>query len=893
MTRAHAFRRSASRLATILSVMCAPAAAQSNPDAALPAIHAARAVHPPLIDGRLIDEAWAAAEPATTFTQRDPDEGMAPTERTEIRFLFDDSALYVAARLFDSEPTHIMRRLSMRDNGGADADVISIYVDPMHDHLTGAIFRVSAANVQQDSILFNDTWTEGAWDAVWQSAVTIDEMGWSAEMRIPLSQLRFNAADKQTWGVNVERHIRRKNEYDWLSMVPKNESGTASRMLDLTGLDDIKPTRRVELLPYAGARNEFIAPESGNPFNDGSRAFAAAGLDAKLGVTSNLTATATVNPDFGQVEVDPAVVNLSAFETFFEEKRPFFLEGSQIFSNYGRGGSNSFWGFNNSEPQIFYSRRIGRAPQISLDDDDHKDVPAATTILGAVKLTGKTDSGWSLGLLEAVTSREDARISNDLTNSRSIVEPFTNYAVARVQRDIGRRFGVGMLSTSVRRRLETNALRDALVESAYVAGSDAYLFLDEKRDWVIVGNIAASRVNGSSTVIEKLQKAAQRYFQRPDAPHVRLDPTRTSLSGYTGRINLNRNSGLWQVNAALWAGSPGFESNDLGFLSTGDRAGMHAVLLFRDVKTRRYSRSWNAWIAKYYTWNFGRELQSNGLSASANWNSLNYWNINTNVGRNWRTLDDRLTRGGPSAEAPGGSNWNINVNSDSRKRMSLGAGARLRWTDEGGWSRNVNANLAIKPSERVILTLGPTLDRSSTVAQYVTSVTDATATSTYGARYVFGALDQTQVAMTTRVSVILSPTVSVQVYAQPLIAAGDYFGFKELARPRAFDFAEYGSALGTIFRDAAEKEYVVDPDSSNAAESFRFDDPDFSLRSLKVNAVFRWELKPGSTFYVVWTRQQKDEANPGSFNARRDTRAMLRAPGDDVLLFKIAYWIGR
>src|SRR4030095_6309161 len=276
----------------------------------------------------------------------------------------------------------------------------------------------------QHSILFNDTWTDGAWDAVWQSAVTIDETGWCAEMRIPLSQLRFNAADKQTWGVNVERHIRRKNEYDWLSMVPKSESGTASRMRDLTRLDGTKPTRRVELLPYAGARNEFIAAETGNSFNDGSRAFATAGLDAKLGVTSNLTGTATVNPDFGQVEVDPAVVNLSAFETFFEEKRPFFLEGSQIFSNFGRGGSTDFWGFNNSEPQIFYSRRIGRAPQISVDDD-FTDIPAATTILGADKLTGKTNSGWSLGFLDAVTGEENARVSNGLVSSRSIVEPFT------------------------------------------------------------------------------------------------------------------------------------------------------------------------------------------------------------------------------------------------------------------------------------------------------------------------------------------------------------------------------------------------------------------------------------------------------------------------------------
>ena len=883
----------ASRLATIVFLTCAPAAAQNLPGTPPPLIHAVRAVVPPVIDGRLTDEAWNTAEPATTFTQRDPDEGRAATERTEIRFLFDDEALYVAAHMFDREAALITHRMSTRDAGSADADIISIFLDPMHDRLTGAIFRVSAANVQQDSILYNDTWTDGSWDAVWQSAVTIDEGGWCAEMRIPLSQLRFNGGDRQTWGVNVERHIRRKNEYDWLNMVPKNESGTASRMLDLQGLDGIKPQRRLEVLPYTAARSELVAPESGDPFNDGSRMFAAAGLDAKLGVTSNITATATVNPDFGQVEVDPAVVNLSAFETFFEEKRPFFLEGSQIFSNYGRGGSNDFWGFNNSEPQIFYSRRIGRAPQISLDGD-HTDIPAATTILGAAKLTGKTNSGWSLGLLEAVTSQEHGReVTTGLPISRSIVEPFTNYAVVRVQRDINPRFSIGMLSTAVNRRLETTTLRDELTRSAYIGGADAFVFLDKKRDWVIVGNIAGSRVSGTTTAIKALQESAQRYFQRPDAPHVRLDSSRTSLAGYTGRINLNRNSGLWKVNAALWAGSPGFESNDLGFLSTGDRAGMHAVVQYRDVTPGRYLRFWNAWVSKYYTWNFGRQLQANGLSANGNWTLLNYWNVNTNVGRWWRTLDDRLTRGGPSAVAPAGGNVNVNVNSDGRKRLALNSAARFRWSDAGDWHRNVNASITITPSDRVNLTVGPTLERSYTVAQYVDTIEDTTATATYGSRYVFGALDQTQLSMTSRVNVILSPFVSIQVFAQPLIAAGDYFGFKELARPRTFDFTEYGTAIGSLARDAAAAKYLVDPDGTGSTESFTFDDPDFSLRSLKVNAVFRWEIKPGSTLYAVWTRQQTDETDPGVFRAGRDVRAMLTAPGDDVILFKIAYWFGR
>src|SRR5688572_11997316 len=399
-------RRLAGSLATLLCLTSPAAAGQGSggPDRD---VRATRTAQAPAIDGKLTEETWALAAPAGDFTQRDPDEGKPPTERTEVRFLYDDGALYVGARMFDSEPARITRRLSTRDNS-ADADVLSLYLDPMHDKLTGAIFRVSAANVQQDQVLYNDTWTDGTWDAVWESAVSIDETGWSAEIRIPLSQLRFPGGDQQTWGVNVERHIRRKNESAWLEMVPKSQSGLASRMRNLTGLDGLRPTKRLELLPYAAARNEFIAPRrAGNPFNDGSRGFASAGLDMKWGVSSNLTLNATVNPDFGQVEVDPAVVNLTAFETFFQEKRPFFLEGSQIFNNYGRTGSNDFWGFNNSEPQLFYSRRIGRAPQMGAAGD-FVDTPTATTILGATKLTGKTMGGWSMAFLEAVTGEESA-----------------------------------------------------------------------------------------------------------------------------------------------------------------------------------------------------------------------------------------------------------------------------------------------------------------------------------------------------------------------------------------------------------------------------------------------------------------------------------------------------
>jgi len=877
----------------LITVSSATGRAQSPPPSTRQ-FRVTRAPRPPVIDGRLTDEVWAAAEVLSDFTQVDPDEGQPATERTEIRILYDDTALYVGARLFDRQATKISRRLATRDADG-DADRIVVYLDPMHDRRTGAMFQVTASNVQSDGVLYNDTWTDTSWDAVWQSRVTVDAEGWSAEMRIPLSQLRFTGADRQTWGLNIARFIRRNNETSWLQMVPKSETGLVSRMVDLSGFDGLKPARRLELLPYSAGRTEFITPQrSGDPFNDGSRTFGSAGLDMKWGLTSNLTVDATVNPDFGQVEVDPAVVNLSAFETFFPEKRAFFLEGAQILGNFGRLGANDFWGFNNSDPQLFYSRRIGRSPQLQASGD-FVDPPRATTILGAAKLTGKTSGGWSLGLLEAVTSEEMARTSTSLVDGRALVEPFTNYAVARVQRDIrGGRAGAGFLTTAVTRRLDRPVARNALAAGSYVFGGDGYVFIDKDKEWVITGDLAGSHVNGSHEAITQLQRAPQRYYQRPDAPQVHLDPTATTMSGFTGRVNLNRNTGLLRVNAALWGVSPGFESNDLGFHTTGDRAGMHVVGIWRNVTPGKILRSRNLWVSKFYTWNFNREIQSDALMSNFNATFLNYWNIGATGFFGRRGLDDRLTRGGPLAENAAERNVNWSIGSDGRKALSFDIGNSYGWNAAGGWNHGLNVNVNIKPADRISLSVGPEWTRSYGFAQYVQSVDDPTATNTFGGRYVFSGIDQWQLAMTTRANVIFTPHMSLQVFMQPLLATGDYKGFKELAQPRTLNFLEYGQGPSTLAFDPLSHTYTADPDgTAGAAPPFTFGNPDYNFKSLRVNAVFRWEMRPGSNFYAVWTRQQQDFSDPGVFSPGHDIRSMFGAPGDDVILFKIAYWIGR
>ena len=403
------FARIAPVAAAVLAVAVSAAGAsrpRSEP-APPPSVEAVRAGRADPVDGRLDDAAWQAALPFTDFTQRDPEEGQPATEATELRLVYDDEALYVGARLHDREPDRIVKRLSRRDEG-AEADRFSIYLDPRRDRLTGVRFEVSAAGVQSDEIIYNDTWMDDSWDAVWLSEVHHDAQGWSVEMRIPFSELRFLPGESQTWGINAARFIQRKNESDWLVLVPRAESGLASRMAELTGIRGVRPRTPLVLVPYAAAGIELGPAEPGDPFFDGSDPFGGVGLDLRRKLGSGFALDATVNPDFGQVEVDPAVVNLTDFETFFPEKRPFFVEGAQIFDNFGRNGPNSFFGFNRSEPDLFYTRRIGRAPQ-GAPEGTFTSSPRATTILGAAKLTGKTASGWSVGVLEAVTGREFAR----------------------------------------------------------------------------------------------------------------------------------------------------------------------------------------------------------------------------------------------------------------------------------------------------------------------------------------------------------------------------------------------------------------------------------------------------------------------------------------------------
>ncbi|HXI12682.1 MAG TPA: DUF5916 domain-containing protein [Thermoanaerobaculia bacterium] len=847
---------------------------------------AMRAARAPSIDGDLSDEAWTAAEEISGFTQRDPDEGKPATQNTTVRVLYDENAIYLAARMDDTSP--VTTRLGRRDQS-LESDWFRVYLDPHHDRRSGASFQVNPSNVQFDTALFNDTSSDPDWDAVWESATSVDPKGWSAELRIPYSQLRFPNRPVHTWGINFVRRISRNNENVRLIHTSKKETGFVSRFGDLTGIEGIRPRRGLEILPYAVARGDMRNSISRiDPYNSTRELGADLGVDVKYGLTSNLTLTGTVNPDFGQVEVDPAVVNLTQFELFFPEKRPFFVEGASLFT-FGKGGSNHNFGFNFSSPTFFYSRRIGREPQgIGRLDYDYLDAPRESTILAAGKITGKTGNGWTVAALDAVTQQERATFSLGLTEQRQTVEPFTNYFVSRIAKDLGEKGRVGTLFTAVNRSVpdELSYLR----QSAYLAGVDGYWAFG-KRDVILEWFAGGTLVQGSREAITLTQRAAARYYQRPDAGHVELNPDRTSLSGVGGRVTLAKQTGDWKYNLQAQSYSPGFENNDAGFLQRSDATATHAVLLYTNSDVTKRTREREFWVSKYQNWNWDGDLTANGLSGAGYVELKNNLYFFGGGGTGLERMDDRITRGGPLVRRPVAFHSDGGFGRDARKRFFYEASYNQSMNLEGNRFLSVNGLLGFRPTSNLSLRLTPSLSRSRDVAQYVRTIADPLAATTFGNQYVFAEINQRSLEVGTRVDWTFTSALSLQVYLQPFIASGDYRGFRELRKPATYDYDRYGSDRGTIALNDTTRRYTVDPDGTGGASQFSFADPDFNFRSMRGSAVLRWDFRPGSSLYFVWNENREETGRVGDFQVGRDLSAITRAPSDDVFLVKLTWWL--
>jgi len=842
-----------------------------------------------LLDGLLSETVWTN-KPISEFTQSDPKEGEKATELTEVWVAYDDDALYVAAKLYDSQPDSIVGLYARRDDM-PESDIFAFAVDSYFDRRTAFVFALNPAGSMLDGTFYNDSWNEWSWDGIWDYGIHKNSKGWYVEMRIPFTQLRFKDEDEMKWGINFYRRIHRKNEEAHFVQVPKKESGYVSHFATLIGLRGIKSKQRLELLPYFVSKAQYLIHDADDPFYKGKQYRLNAGADLKLGLGSNLTLDATFNPDFGQVEVDPAVVNLSAFETFYQEKRPFFIEGGNIF-RFGSGGANSNWGMNWGDPRLFYSRRIGRAPQGSVERDGFVDYPTETRILGAAKLSGKIGDNLSLGIINAVTERTFATIDSSNFKSEEEVEPLTYYGVFRAQKEFNSGSqSIGMIGTAVIRDLEYLPLKDRLSDKAFTLGIDGWTSLDSSQTYVVTSYLAGSYSHGSENYLVRLQRSSRRYLQRPDAAFLKIDSNLTSLSGYVGRVAVNKQKGNIIFNSAVGILSPGFESNDLGFQSRADVINAHVVSGYRWYEPDNFSRSKSAVLAYFRNYNFDGDVIGQGILNFGNIQFLNYWGLGYNVGYNFSAYSTDLTRGGPITKRPNSLFLNLHGYTDGRKKLTAFFGGEYFENNAGDNGFGINLDFNWKPSSKLIISFGPSLNKNFETAQWAGRFEDKYADETYGNRYVFGEMKQTTISSNIRLNWTFTPKLSLQLYLQPLISVGNYENFKELAKPRTYDFNYFGENGSTIKYDSNSEEYTVDPDGIGPAVSFSFQNPDFNYKSLRANLVLRWEFSPGSAFYFVWTHDKTNFDDPGRFSAGRDFKNLWNAEANNILMIKFSYWL--
>ena len=839
---------------------------------------------PPQIDGILDDEAWLAGEWIDDFTQFEPYNGRPSLQRTEFKIVFDANNIYVAIKAFDTAPDSIVKRLTRRDD--VDGDMVGIGFDSYHDLRTAFVIGLSAGEVKFDRMDTNDGQNQDStWDPNWWGKTTINEEGWVAEMKIPFSQLRFEKSSDGIWGLEVFRQLYRHNELSFWQHIPKDAPGLVHLFGEIEGLANIKPRKIFDITPYGVASLDGYQAQAGNPFASGHDYRFNAGLDAKIGVTNNMTLDLTVNPDFGQVEADPSEVNLTAYETFFEEKRPFFVEGNNI-TNFGIGLGDGGIGNDN----LFYSRRIGRRPQgyPSIQDNEYADIPRSTAIISAAKLTGKTQNGLSVGFIETVTAEGKAEVDSLGTRSFQTVEPLTNYFVGRVQKDnnAGNTIFGGMF-TSVNRNLTDN-LKSSLHSSAYSGGLDFTQYFRDKT-WMFNVNAALSTVKGSELAMVRTQRSSARYFQRPDADHFSLDSTRTSLTGTGGRMQIVRsgNSHWSFMGAMLWK-SPEFEVNDIGYMRESDNIIQVLWVGYRQWEPKGFYRNYNINFNQYSAWSFGGEHMVDGLNASGNITFKNFWNANAGGEFNFNSVSNSMLRGGPMMRMPASVNTWYSAGTDSRKKLVFRVNGGFNKGFSGSSLTNrIGGSITYKPTNTLVLRLSPSYSATENQLQYVGR------RSFEGEnRYLFGTIDQKVLSMSLRVDFNLTPDLTLQYWGQPFVASGTYSDYKMITDYRASEFSDrFHTFTPSQIEMVDNSNYQID-ENGDGTNDYSFSKPDFNVQEFLSNLVIRWEYNPGSTVFLVWSQTRSNFDPESVFNPGENLGDLFGVKPYNVFLVKFSYRFG-
>ena len=868
-----------SALGAVLVLVSQGAPAQSSDSVPAKRMRAIRLSGPAStiqFDGRLEDPVWANAAWIKDFAQKIPHEGAPPSDSMQIAIFYDDDALYVGARMYSRDPSKLQAPLSRRDNT-SQADHLWISFDSFHDRRTAYSFGVTASGVRMDwyHATDNELDIDAGWDPVWEAKANIDGLGWTTEMRIPFSQLRFNDQPVQVWGFNADHWNPRTSEDVFWIPVPSNRTGWSSFMGELVGIEGIQPSRRLEVMPYAAADARFRSDvDAADPFNSDANLGARAGADVKMGLGPNITLDATVNPDFGQVEADPAVVNLSAFEVFFDERRPFFTEGSRLLRGNG--------------PSYFYSRRIGASPTCDTGAD-FVQCPNNATILAAAKITGRLPTGMSLGALGAVTGREAAGTYDLATGEfgRVVIAPPTGYGVARVQQEFGASKSiVGVTFTSVQRDLDP-VLQPVYAHHAYSGGVD-WLLRWDRGAYELRGWLGGSHMRGDPRAIDRVQRSAVHFFQRPDAGYVNYDSTRTTLSGSVGDVWFRKTKGNWLYDLEYGWESPAYDPNDAGRLGNSDGRYGFAGLRYRQTKPGRWYQSYNVSLSSQAEFDYGGDKQFHFNELYGEVTFKNFWNLSSYVDYLPRAYDHSATRGGPTMATASSWNWVV--------RLSNNFGAKNSWVgrvyygeDElGGETYRVSGELSIRPSTRFQFTATPNYLRDITARQFVTRFDGSGPPETYGTRYVFARIDQSTFLIQLRANYTVGPDLTLELYGEPFAASGQYYGLGELAQARTFNLREYGTDGTTIARDSVGDYTITD---NGGADTLRISNPDFNILSFNSNVVLRWEWRRGSTLYLVWAQGRFSQAPTARHVGFDDLMSSFTAPGDNFLAVKVSYWI--
>ncbi len=837
------------------------------------------------IDGRLNEEIWTVAPAIRDFIQSEPDEGAPPTDAMEVRFVYDDDALFVGARMHSRSPAEIQAPMSRRDEGTGQAEHIFVSLDTYLDRRTAYTFGVTAAGVRFDHYHPNDNRgrPDREFDPVWEARVSIDTDGWVAEMRIPFHQLRFTAGETQVWGLNIYRSVPSRNEEVYWSLVRRTERVWASRFGELRGIAGTRPTKRIEVLPYVASSSTMTgSPAAGNPFDDGRTLDGRVGGDLKMGLGPNITLEATINPDFGQVEADPAEVNLTAFETFFDERRPFFVEGSRLL---GAGDRRQPW-----EPggtAYFYSRRIGARP-VGAASGDFVEYPATSTILGAGKISGRLSSGTSVAILSAVTTDEFARTFDRRLAllQRQRVAPWTTYGVGRVQQEFGPAGSTaGVMVTTTHRDVGSGEPLASLATRNAVTASGDSLLRFKGGEYELGMHVGFSRVAGDAPAIGRLQRSSARYFQRPDADHVEFDPSRTSMTGITGGLSAERTSGrhwLWRVETEVV--SPEFEVNDLGRLSTADSVVALGQLEYRETQPGRLFRNYSINVEQEREWDFGGLLQAASIDTEADVTWHNFWSTAFTVGVDLPAQDASLTRGGPRMGTPRGWSASTRISNSFAASTRIFARGEYRENEDGGSAFQANVALTVRPTDRWQLTFQPNFDRRVDDQQYVTAV-DSGPLETFGRRYIFAYVDRSTISTEIRLNYVFKPDVTLEFYGEPFASSGRYYDVGELIAAGTRTRRVYGVDM---LQYQPGGSFVV----ADGASRFTLRNRDFNVLSFRSNLVLRWEWRPGSLLYFVWQQDRSESEARGNRIGVRDVFGSFGAAGNNVLALKTTFWLG-